>query len=171
MHWTNKQSNDFFMHWTNIGSKEIKKCVVAFIKKGSTVVSDGWKATISLPWRQMGYTFEYCIHSRKDAVKKVKDAAKDGKKRSLFKGKRSTDKKTQKKITKDNAKWRENGPLWVNKKGFHSNDVESDFSRLKRWARKRNSGSLPKGEHLELYLWEYTFRRNLPAGMTLNPKP
>ena len=52
--------------------------------------------------------------------------------------------------------------LWVNRKGFHSNNVESLFIQVKKWARKRN-GTLPRIAIFRLYLSTYMFRHNFPS--------
>ena len=49
--------------------------------------------------------------------------------------------------------------LWVNRRGFHSNNVESVFNLVKKWARMRN-GVLPRKKFMHLYLSGYMFRHN-----------
>ena len=41
--------------------------------------------------------------------------------------------------------------LWVNRRGWHSNNIESCFNQLKRWTRKRCS-CLPRASCLSVYL-------------------
>ena len=54
--------------------------------------------------------------------------------------------------------------------GFHSNDIESEFNRFKRWVRQRY-GQLPPGgnashaEFEDLDLYEYTFYNNVGDSM------
>ena len=51
--------------------------------------------------------------------------------------------------------------MWVNQNGFYTNDIESEWNRCKKWAR-RVYGTLPR-EYLDLILGQYLFRRNLDA--------
>ena len=49
--------------------------------------------------------------------------------------------------------------LWVNKEGFHSNNIESLFNVAKKWSRGRN-GQLAHRENFNLYLSMFMFRHN-----------
>ena len=51
--------------------------------------------------------------------------------------------------------------------GWHSNNIESAFNALKRWARRRNGGYLPKSATMHLYLSGFMFRKNLTRNADL----
>ena len=50
------------------GTAAITKLVVSGIRPGSHVISDGWKATLAAPWRALGYTHDFCVHSAKNSA-------------------------------------------------------------------------------------------------------
>ena len=207
------------MHENEEGKQRSKDQIFELIRKsiaaGSRVVSDGWKATCSIPWATLGMLHEFCIHSAtqaavekkksnpnskisvfnqrkklaKIAVKRAeliekaakakKDAAvqkmllsqkekKAGKRIYKDKKKKSLDakvKKTQEKVKKISKPVKKR-IMWVNPNGFHTNDIESEWNKCKKFARKVY-GTLPH-EYLDLILGQYLFRRNLdtPAGCT-----
>ena len=117
------------------GTKE-RTCVAwECIHHGSLVVSDGWSATQAINWPVLDCRHEHCIHSRQKKGKLVHAPATLKKKRPQL--------------------------LWKNERGFHSNHVESFFSKLKCWARKKNGGRLPtQSQHWYLYLADFCMRHN-----------
>ena len=112
------------------------------------------KATRTIDWPSLNLTHEWCNHSRvvkkgirRRALTRTASAA-------------STDSRTHAKKGKNKGKLINR--LWVNRKGFHSNNVESLFNQVKKWARKRN-GTLPRIAFFRLYLSTYMFRHNFPS--------
>ena len=86
-----------------------------------------------MDWQALGLKFDFCVHS----ARTKKGVSKSSSSRGRFvKAKK-----------------------WVNARGFHSNNVESLFNVLKRWARKRN-GVLPRAPHFKLYLSNFMLRHN-----------
>ena len=50
--------------------------------------------------------------------------------------------------------------MWKNARGWHSNHIESVWSLLKRWARKRNAGRLPTYHFFHLYISNFMLKHN-----------
>ena len=112
------------------GTKEVEQFVRAHIcagpPPGHIIVSDGWAATKAVPWRSMGLRHEHCNHSTKVRKGISRTVAGPVAQRSV-------------------------SHLWVNRNGFHSNNVESLFNEVKKRCRKRN-GTLPKKSSMHLFL-------------------
>ena len=209
-----KQVVLYIMHENEEGKQRSKDQIFELIRKsirtGSRVVSDGWKATCSIPWAALGMVHEFCIHSATKAAveqkkadpnskisvfNKRKQVAKLALKRAELIEKKAAaakqaaaakllltqkEKKAGKRIYKDPKKKAADAKvkktkehvkkitkpirkkiMWVNQNGFHTNDIESEWNRCKKWARKVY-GTLPR-EDLDLILGQYLFRRNLDA--------
>ena len=66
------------MHENEEGKQRSKDQIFELIRKsirtGSRVVSDGWKATCSIPWAALGMVHEFCIHSATKAAVEQKQA-------------------------------------------------------------------------------------------------
>ena len=126
------------------GTVELERFASKWIAPGSLVVSDGWSATKAINWGSLGCRYEFCTHSKKQR-RRV----------NLSKPVNKFDKKASQQVRET-----QKTKLWVNERGFHTNHVESLFSKLKRWARKKNGGALPsRGKHFYLYLSDFTLRR------------
>ena len=73
-----KQVVLYIMHENEEGKQRSKDQIFELIRKsirtGSRVVSDGWKATCSIPWAAPGMVHELCIHSATKAAVEQKQA-------------------------------------------------------------------------------------------------
>ena len=128
------------------------------------MVSDGWAASRSIPWNaELGCHYEWCVHSRKtnkgvNKPGKSSPAPKTGVRK--LKKKNPTQSTESQMVAKQGLhKGKLVKRLWVNKKGFRSNNAESLFNQVKRWCRKRN-GTLPCVSTMQLYLSSYMFAHN-----------
>ena len=72
-------------------------------------------------------------------------------------------KKEVKQIRKDSARGQKPRKRieWVNERGKHSNDIEAEWGKFKKYRRMRTGTIKVSKENLPLYISEYCFRRNL----------
>ena len=94
---------------------------------------------------------------------KMEDAKKNGAGKRLKNAvkKNREDLRDLVKKQKSQKKERDKVKLWKNERGEHSNDVESEFNRFKKYIRCIYT-VLPRTEYVDQYLQEYSFRRNMP---------
>ena len=136
------------------GAGEITCFVVDHIRHFNTVVAGGCAATKAVPWADMNITYEWCTHSRT-----VKKGIRRGGGRALVR--HGSDQRTESLMVAKTGKHAGKlvQRLWIKRRGFHSNNVESLSNKLKRWARKRN-GTLPRLASFKLYLSGFMLRQN-----------
>ena len=133
------------------GTGELTRFVQCHAFPNNLVVSDGWAATRAIDWPSLQLRHEWCNHSR--------TLKKGIRRRTLTRTASAASTESMTHATKVKGNGNLIPCLWLNRRGFHSNNVESLFNQVKKWCRKRN-GTLPRTAFFKLYLSSYMFRHN-----------